>query len=149
MRKITTPETIRSFLQLWLRTIPFFPGAEIYDLIAELGKNRELFDDKVRRTSESLRESARFVAELDADLQLRVEKVEQLRNETERLSALASIEEEKAAALIQEIQKTVMHGRGKERVLAVLLNLAVGVAIFVFGVVAGPWLRDMLGIAGS
>jgi len=66
----------------------------------------------------------------------------------ERYSQLAEIKEGELEALLQQLRLGVGEGKGRERWVALGLNLLAGIIIIRFGVLAGPWLRKVLGIGG-
>jgi hypothetical protein len=136
--------TTRHLIRAMLRTVPFLPLPELYDLLDEVSKSRTDLERKVRRASDSLQEAAALVAELEVALSERVKKVERLREETERYAELAEIEEGKARALIQQLEATVRKGRGSERVIATVLNVFAGLVVFLLGVWLGPILTGWL-----
>jgi predicted RNase H-like nuclease (RuvC/YqgF family) len=132
--------------RLVLRTIPFVPAPELYDLLTDLQKSRTELDGKVRRAVESLREASEVVAELETELSQQMGRTEHLREEYEKYSKLAQIEEEKAAALIRQLQQTVDKGKDSERWISFGINIVAGLIIFLVGVVLGPWLMRFLGL---
>jgi len=68
-----------------------------------------------------------------------------LRTEYERYSKLAEVEEEKAKAVIQQVERAVKSGKGQERVERLLTSIAAGLIVFVLGVIFGPLVRALLG----
>jgi ABC-type transporter Mla subunit MlaD len=118
----------------------------ILDLLKDLAKQRTQFDKKIARASEALRETSSLLSELEAGLEERVEKLEEVRAQYEQYSKLAQVEEQKAHALLQQIELTVAKGRGKERFISLALNLIAGLIVFVLGVYFGPKLTEWLGI---
>jgi len=137
---------VNQLFRVMLRMLPFLPGPELFDLIVEIQRSSSALDEKVHRATESLRESAELVSELEQALQDRLEKVERLRSQYEHFSKLAEVEEEQARALVQQLEIAVGRGRGKERLIALALNLFAGIIIFVLGIALGPWLTSVLGL---
>ena len=88
-----------------------------------------------------------LIAELEDGLKDRVSKVERIREEYDRYSALAEIEEDKAKALVTQLELTVGKGKFRERAISLLLNITAGLIVFAFGVFASPYLREWLGLA--
>lgn len=128
--------------------LPLVPGPELYDLLTDLQQSRTAVGAKVERAVASLTEASELVAELQAELEERVEKVGKLQAEYEKYEQLAKVEEEKARALIDQIEETVGRGRSRERWVALGINLAAGIIVFLLGVVAGPRITGWLGIGG-
>ncbi len=77
---------MNQLFRVMLRMLPLLPGPELFDLIVEVQHSRSALDEKVQRATESLRESAKLVSELEQAIQDRLEKVERLRSEYERFS---------------------------------------------------------------
>ncbi len=132
-----------------LRMLPLVPGPEILDLIVDLSKSRTSLDEKVTKAYESLHETSTLIAELEQGLKDRVKKVEKLKEEYDRYSALAEVEEDKAKALVAQIELTIGKGRGLERFISLLLNIVAGILVFVLGVFIGPYITEWLGITPS
>jgi len=127
--------------------VPLVPFPELYDILRDVQKSRTDLDVKVRKTSQALTEASTLVAELQAELSERVEKVGRLRAEYERYQELARVEEGKAAALIKQLEATLSRGRGSERWVALGINLIAGLVIFILGILLSPWLRKLLGVS--
>jgi uncharacterized phage infection (PIP) family protein YhgE len=119
---------------------------EIIDLVKDLSKQRTDLDKKIIRAHNSLQETSTLLAELEGGLKERVEKLERVKSEYEQYSKLADVEEEKAKALIKQIELTVSKGKGNERIISLLLNLIAGIIVFVLGVYFGPKLINWMGI---
>jgi len=134
--------------RLFLRTIPVLPGPEIYDLLKDLQRSRDDLGRKVKRAASALEDAATLVAELEGELKTKVGQVEKLKAEYERYQQLATLEEDKAKALIEQLQQTLGAGRSRERWVALAINLVAGIIVFVLGVWLSPWIRVLLGIGG-
>lgn len=126
---------------------PSLSSYEIYDLIKDLSKSRTDLDEKITRAQSSLSETSELIAELESDLNNRVAKLERLKQEYDKYSKLAEVEEEKASAIILQIESAIGGSRGKERMIALAINLLAGVIVFVLGVILGPALTRWLGVA--
>jgi hypothetical protein len=126
-------------------------GAEyaIYDLIVDLSKSRTSLDEKVKKAYESLHETSTLISELEDGLKDRVTKVEKLKEEYDRYSALAEVEEDKAKAIVAQLELTIGRGKPRERIISLLLNIAAGILVFILGVFASPHLKEWLGIASN
>lgn len=132
--------------RIMLRMIPLLPGPELYDLVKDLSKSRTDLDHKITRAQSSLSETSELIAELESGLNERVAKLQRLKNEHDKYSKLAEVEEEKAKAIMQQIELAVSRSKGKERIIALALNLLAGIIVFSLGVVLGPHLTTWLGI---
>jgi hypothetical protein len=121
-----------------LRTIPLLPGPELYDIFDELRKSKTSLDNKIEKAVISLKETSDLISELESDLKERTDKLQFLRTEIQRYSQLVDIEEGKAKALLNEVQTTLNKGKGRERLVALVINLIAGIMIFLLGVFAGP-----------
>jgi hypothetical protein len=86
------------------------------------------------------------VAELEGELTQKLDQVQKLKSEYSRYQELATMEEHKAKALIVELQKALGVGCGRERWIALAINLIAGFIIFVLGVWLSPRVSSWLGI---
>ncbi len=131
--------------RLVLRTVPILPGPEIYDLLKDLQRSRGELDQKVKRAASALQDASTLVTELQGELTDRVEQVGKLKSEYERYQQLATIEEEKAKALIEQLQQALGAGCSRERWIALAINLVAGIIVFVLGVWLSPWIKTFFG----
>ncbi len=131
-------QRIHKIRNLLLRSLPILPGPELFDLVVDLGKSRTELDKKVTEAVNSMRNASALVSELEASLADRTAKLTELRNEIDRLSQVASLEEAKAAPLLRELTLLTRKGRGKERVIAFVINIIAGALIFLAGAYLGP-----------
>ena len=60
--------------------------------------------------------------------------MEKLKTEYERYQQLATVEEGKAKALIEQMQLTLGAGRSRERWIALVINIVAGTIVFILGV---------------
>ncbi len=147
--RMDVPRMFDHLSRIVLRMLPLFPGPELYDLVRDLGRSRTDLDQKINRAQASLAETSELIGELEAGLHNRVEKLKQLKEEYDKYSQLAAVEEDKAKVIIQQIEATIGRNRGKERIIALGLNLVAGMIVFVLGVVLGPHLTTWLGLGGQ
>jgi predicted RNase H-like nuclease (RuvC/YqgF family) len=124
------------------------PGPEIYDLLKDLQSSRTELGGKVKRAAAALENASTLVAELQAELTTKVEQVEKLKTEYERYQQLASVEEGKAKALVEQLQQTLGAGRSRERWIALAINIVAGIIVFILGVWLSGWIRSLFGIHG-
>ena len=143
--QIDTQGMLTHLSRIMLRMVPFLPGPELYDFVKDMGKSRTDLDDKITYAQKALVETSEIIAELESGLKDRVAKVQRLKEEFAKYSELAEIEEEKAKAIIQQIDTSIGRNRGRERFIALALNVLAGLIVFGFGVAFGPSLQKWLG----
>lgn len=132
--------------RILLRSIPFVPGDELYDLVRDIKRSQDDIDVQVREAADSLRKSSQLVTTLEENLKERVRKLEDLRGEYARYSQLAQIEGEKAQPLLAEIERTIGKDQARERWISFGINIAAGLVLFVLGVWLSDPLKHWLGI---
>jgi hypothetical protein len=147
--KIDAHRLLDGLSRIVLRMLPLVPGPELYDLVKDLSKTRTDLDQKIGRAQASLIEASELIAELEKGLSERVTKLQRLKQEYDKYSQLAAVEEDKARAIIQQIEVAIGRNRGRERLIALGLNLLAGLIVFILGVALGPYLTRWLGFAGS
>jgi len=133
-------------MNLFMLSIPFFPGVVIINLVKELQNSPLKLNEKVNRAVESIRIASLLVADLERELSSKLEQVEKLKTEYERYQQLATVEEQKARAFIQEMQQLVIASQRRERLVALAINILAGIVVFVVGVWASPKIRLWFGI---
>ena len=116
-------------------------------LLEDLTENEESFGRKIDQAYESLQDTSHLVKRLEIELNTKIGNVTKLKEEYERYSALAKIEEDKARALLSQLDVSLNKGKASERVIAFIVNLVAGAIIFVIGVWLGPYITKLLGIA--
>ena len=145
---IIPSSTTKHILRVLLRSVPFLPGPELYDLIEDLKRSRTSIDEKIQSAYNSLQETSILLDELEESLQERTGKLILLRQEYERYSKLAEVEEGKAKALIQQLELSLVKTRNHERWVSLLISLIAGIVVFIFGILLSPIIRTWLGIGG-
>jgi len=118
-------------------------------LLEDLTENEESFGRKIDRAYESLQDTSRLVDRLETKLKTKIENVTKLKEEYERYSVLAEIEESKARALLSQLDISLNKGKGSERVIAFIINLVAGTIIFAIGIWAGPYVTSWLGVVSD
>ena len=126
----------------------FTPKAsqEFIYLLEDLTESEESFGRKINQAYSSLQETSHLIERLEGELTTKLERVNKLKDEYERYSVLAEVEEDKAKALMNQLERTLNKGKGNERWVAFLINLIAGLIVFVIGVAASPWVKGVLGI---
>lgn len=137
--------TKRILTRALLRSIPLFPGPDIYDLIVDLRKSRTSIDEKIDKALESLHDAAKLVDELEESLEERTQKLNVLRQEVERYSKLAEVEEDKAKAIVQQLEFSINKGKNAERWVSFAINLIAGIILFVLGLLLSPLVKSWFG----
>ena len=94
-----------------------------------------LREQNLQQAVSALRQASELVQALDRDLQARIGELHQLQDQYEHYSHLVTIEEEKASALLDQVQTTVDRGRKREWVIAAIINLVTGAILFALGIV--------------
>lgn len=145
-KAVDTHRLLDNMSRVVLRMLPILPGPELYDLLKDLGKSRMDLNEKIAKAQAALTEASSLIRELESGMEGRVDKLNRLKEEYERYSKLAEVEEGKAQAIMQQIELAVGHNKGRERTIALLLNLLAGIIVFILGVIAGPALTKWLGI---
>lgn len=143
---LTRTELLARVSKILMRMLPFTTALpEIYDLINDISRQRPELDKKILRAHQSLKETSSLLSELESGLKERTATLEKIKADYDQYSKLAKVEENKAQALIQQIELTISKGRGKERLISLFLNLVAGIVIFVLGVLLGPALTRWFG----
>jgi predicted RNase H-like nuclease (RuvC/YqgF family) len=136
----------RAILEFVLRTNPFISTPEMLKVLDELTRSRTSLDEKVAKAHESLQETVHLIGDLETTLKESTDKLSALRCEYDRYSKLAQVEEQKARAVIEQVEHTLRRGRGRERVERLLIGILGGLVVFVLGVYLGPIIRTWLKI---
>jgi len=97
--------------RLVLRVVPILPMPEIYDLARDLQRSRGELSEKVNRAAAALQEATQLVGDLQNQLAERVDSVQKLKLEYEKYQQLTTVEEQKAKALIEQLQQALGAGR--------------------------------------
>lgn len=143
---LSPKEILERLSVIIMRMLPFSTALpEVFALFKDLAKTQHELDKKIIRAHEALQETSSLLSELESGLKERAEKLNRIKFEYDQYSALAQVEEEKARALIQQIEFTVSKGKGKERLISLTLNLLAGIAVFILGVYLGPKLTKWMG----
>ena len=132
-------------LKILLRSLPLIPAPELfYELISELKISKKTMDSKIEEANESLKQTSRLIDEIEQILTERSKKLAVLREEVERYSKLAEVEESQARAIVYQLEKAVSKGHIKERWVSFIINIVAGLIIFFLGVFISPYLNNLL-----
>ncbi|MEM5546926.1 hypothetical protein [Pseudoalteromonas fuliginea] len=119
-------------------------------LLEDLTENEESLGRKIDQAHSSLKDTSRLVEKLESELNLKIDKVTLLKLEYERYSALAELEEDKARALLTQLDLSLNKGKASERIIAFFINLGAGVLIFITGIWASPYMTSLFyGVSGT
>src|ERR1019366_5627181 len=121
--------------KLFLRTVPFVPAPEIYDLLHNIRRSQTDFDQQVTEAVEGLHKTSELVATLQKGVEERMAKLQEVRQEHDKYSELAQIEAKKAEAVLKQVEATLGRDQRKERWIALAMHLGVGFLFFVLGVI--------------
>ena len=129
-------------LRVLFRSLPIpLLTPELYDLIADLKQSRQSIDSKIDEASDSLRKTTELIREIEETLNNRAQNLTVLKNELERYSVLSDIEEEKAKAVVQQIELATSKGKIKERWIGFLINIGAGLLL---GLILSPTVMGLL-----
>lgn len=87
----------------------------------------------IDKAIQALTNASALVAELEEELAKRAGDLTRVKKDYARYSNLAATEEAKAHALLETLELSASRSRATERWVAAAINLAVGLAIFAFG----------------
>ena len=108
-----------------------------------LERSRIATDQKIEDAYESLRETSLLISELEKGVRVNAEKLTSLQEQYRKYSELAKIQEEEASAVVRQLGEL---GR-RERLIGMFINIAIGIIIFLLGIVLGPLIKGWLGIS--
>jgi hypothetical protein len=131
-------ELLRAATRAVLRAIPVVGAPELLDILEAAKRSRRSVDSKIEQAMAALQAASQLVDELETDLRDRTSRLNHLREEVDKYSKLAAIEEDKARALVVQLDSLLSRDRGRERWVSLAINLVAGLLIFVLGIVAGP-----------
>jgi hypothetical protein len=86
------------------------------------------------------------VDELEDSLAERTSKLNTLRQEVDRYSKLAEIEEGKAQAIVQQLELSINKGKNVERWISFAINIIAGLLLFILGLILSPVVKSWLGL---
>ncbi len=110
----------------------------------ELKRSRTSIDEKVQKVTESLQETSMIIEELESELVERTKNLKVLQSEYERYSKLSEIEEEKASALITQVERSLGKGKKSERWVNFWISIGSGLIIFIAGLLLSPILTPII-----
>ncbi len=145
-KPIISSSTATHIIRALLRSIPLLPGPELYDIVKDLKRSRTSIDEKIQKAYTSLVETSKLIDELEKNLKERTEKLIFLRQEYERYSKLAEVEEGNSRALIQQLELSLGKTRNRGYWMSLLISFITGIIVFIFGILLSPIIRTWLGM---
>ena len=119
-------------------------GIDISALIkAFKGKSPDI-QAKAEQAASALHEASVIVTELQESIESEIEKVSTLKNEYEKYENLVSISKGQSKALLQQLEHYQSQGRGRERWIALLVNVAAGIVVFILGILVSPYIKSFI-----
>ena len=133
------------FLELLL------PDSEdMLGLIVDLQESQTMIDEKTNKAVEALKDAARLVVELERSIKGRSEKVNALRQESEKYSEMVKVDAGAANALLEEVLVNIDLRANRERWVNLGVNVAIGLGtgslFFVIGLFWNTYIKGWLGI---
>ncbi|MCI5119859.1 MAG: hypothetical protein D3908_01440 [Candidatus Electrothrix sp. AUS4] len=101
-------------------------------------------EEKAKLAVNALNEATAIVSELQKSITVEIEKVTRLKEEYDKYQNLASISEEQSKALIKQLEYYQDQSKGKERLIALLINIVAGIFVFILGVFLSPFLTSSI-----
>jgi ABC-type multidrug transport system fused ATPase/permease subunit len=136
--------SIKAKYHIRLVLTPFTPSLELDSLIGDLMRSRTSIDEKIQKAFDSLQETYGLIGELEKTLKEKNENLTFLRQESEKYSKLAEVEEDHARALIQQLERSLGKGRRREHWVNLVISLTAGIIIFIIGIWVSPIIRALL-----
>ncbi|KAA0777640.1 hypothetical protein DN392_06465 [Bacillus sp. BB51/4] len=147
----TNKKLIESIVKSSLRSLTILPTTNLLDIIDDLKKSETSIDIKIQKVNDSLKETSQIIKELETELIDRTQNLETLQLEYERYSKLADVEQEKASAILAQVDHSVNKGKRSERWAGFWISTISGLFIFVLGLILSPiltpWITNLLGIS--
>lgn len=121
--------------------------SEFFDFLTNVKSSRSELQNKIAVAQTALKAASDVVSDLEEELTSGIVRVEVLKEKADHYAKLAEAKEEQVTALLAEMEAMMHKGRGKERWIALGLNLLAGLLIFTLGVLVGPLIKRLLGIS--
>ncbi|PGO26405.1 hypothetical protein CN984_17705 [Bacillus cereus] len=144
---------VKIFFKHLFNSLTMAPTSIIIEMLNDLKESETSIDTKIQKVNASLKETSQIIKELETELTERTQKLDLLQIEYERYSKLATIEQEKASALLSQVDHSVNKGKRSERWIGFWIGIASGLIIFVLGLILTPiltpWITNLLGISSK
>jgi|GEM_PF-4565788 len=123
---------------------------DMLGLIVGLQESQPAIDEKTKKAVAALKDAARVVVELEQSITERSERVNALRQESERYAEIRKVDAGAANALFDEVLLKIDKRAQRERWVSIVINLAVGLMtgslFFVIGLSWNPYIKRWLGL---
>jgi hypothetical protein len=133
-------KNLKRFLgHAWRLGLPLTVGRYpplMVNLLLDIRRSQSDFDQQVTESVEALQKTSALVKSLEEGLRAQMEKLRHVKEEHDKYSGLAQIEEKKAKPLLTQLEASLERNASKERWIALAMHLGV--------FVAGVWLSDPL-----
>jgi hypothetical protein len=138
---------LKQFTKKFSFTFPLFPfSVDVVDLFEDLSKSQTSIDIKIKNAYGSLQNTTDLLDEIEVLLTEKNKKLITLREDYERLSALAQVEEDKAKAVIKQVESALNKERNREHWISFFLEIFAGLIVFFMGVLLSPIIKAWFGI---
>ncbi|OOY31613.1 hypothetical protein [Thioclava sp. F36-6] len=121
---------------------------DILVLVGKINSSQRDLDQQVEEAVEALTTSTQLISNLEASLEQRARKLDELKEEYQRVASLAELTKEQGEAVAKTLEKTLGKSQNRERYIAFLINILAGLIIFVMGVFLSDWIQDLPGRLG-
>ena len=139
-RKILWHEVSRVFL----KTMPMGRTAnDILVLISKINSSQRDLDQQVEEAMEALTTSTQLISNLETSLEQRARKLNELKEEYQRVASLAELTKEQGEAVAKTLEQTLGKNQSRERWIALGINIVAGSIIFVLGVFLSDWIKEL------
>lgn len=130
--------------QVMLLGFPFGrTTSDILGLVVTINSSQRDMDKQVEEAVQALTKSSELMSNLENSLTERAEKLSELKEEYERVSALAEITEKEGEAITKQLEMIVGNNRTRDRWMSFLINITAGLIIFVLGIFASDWIKTL------
>ncbi len=132
-----------------LKTMPMGRTAnEILVLLSKVNSSQRDLDQQVEEAMEALTKSTQLISNLEASLEQRGRKLNELKDEYQRVATLAELTREQGEAVAKTLEQTLGKSQVRERWIAFGVNIVAGLILFVLGVFLSDWVRELPGRLG-
>ena len=121
---------------------------EILVLVSKVNSSQRDLDQQVEEAVEALTTSTELISNLESSLEERAKKLNELKEEYQRVASLAELTKEQGDAVAKTLEKTLGKGQSRERWIAFAINIIAGLIIFVLGVFLSDWVQELPGKFG-
>ncbi|MGG5805300.1 hypothetical protein [Bacillus mycoides] len=140
---------VKTIFKHAVNSITMSPTSLIIEMLNDLKESETSIDTKIQKVNASLKETSQIIKELETELTERTQKLDLLQLEYERYSKLAEIEQEKASALLSQVDHSVNKGKKSERWIGFWIGIASGLVILLLGLFLTPFLNDLFNITSK